>query len=143
MVHFLVAVDDSRYGILAFQRALRTASPGDTMFLLTVVDKIASKQGKIAEENKKMFRKICAEKKVRCVNLVEVGNPREVIVQMADNVGADVLVLGSRGQSKLRKVFIGSTTDFCLRNAKCSILVAKKPEDSHLRETMPYIPWTR
>jgi len=138
-----VAVDDSGYGILAFQRALRSASQGDTMFLLTVVDKKASKQGQVAEQNKKMFRKVCAEKKIRSVNLVEVGNPREVIVRMAESVQADVIVLGSRGQSKLRKVFIGSTTDYCLRFANCSVLVAKKPEDSYLRETMPYIPYSR
>lgn len=58
-----VGVDNSGYGIFAFQRALRLAKEGDTMFLLTVADP-KSKAANIAAENKKTFRKICLERKV-------------------------------------------------------------------------------
>eukprot|EP01110_Echinostelium_bisporum_P011189 TRINITY_DN490_c0_g1_i1.p1 TRINITY_DN490_c0_g1~~TRINITY_DN490_c0_g1_i1.p1 ORF type:complete len:141 (+),score=4.64 TRINITY_DN490_c0_g1_i1:78-500(+) len=137
MVNILVGVDDSGYGIFAFQRALRIASPGDTMFLITVIDKGLRKKGRIAAENKKTFKKICAERDVRCVNLEESGSAKEVLVKQVDSLRIDVLVLASRGQGSLKKVFVGSTSDYCLRLANCSVLIAKKPAP-HLT-AMPYI----
>eukprot|EP00026_Physarum_polycephalum_P019968 Phypoly_transcript_22261.p1 GENE.Phypoly_transcript_22261~~Phypoly_transcript_22261.p1 ORF type:complete len:105 (+),score=19.97 Phypoly_transcript_22261:216-530(+) len=103
------------------------------MFLLTVADP-KSKAANIAAENKKTFRKICLERKIKCVNLQEKGNAREVIAKTVDDIQADLLVLGSRSQGGLRKVLVGSTTDYCLRFANCSVLVAKKPP----REAIPY-----
>ena len=133
MVNILVGVDCSGYGIFAFQRALRLAKEGDTMYLLTVSDG-KSKSAMMAVENQKTFRKICLERKIKCVNLQEKGSPREVITKTVDDIQADILVLGSRSQGGLRKVVIGSTTDYCLRFANCSVLVAKKPP----REAIPY-----
>eukprot|EP01111_Echinosteliopsis_oligospora_P001853 TRINITY_DN1270_c0_g1_i1.p1 TRINITY_DN1270_c0_g1~~TRINITY_DN1270_c0_g1_i1.p1 ORF type:complete len:135 (+),score=35.66 TRINITY_DN1270_c0_g1_i1:126-530(+) len=133
MVTVVVGIDDSGYGIFAFQRALRIVKEGDTLYLLTVIDR---KKGLIAKENKKTFRKICLEKKVNCISLDETGDVREVMSRVCDEVGADVLVLGSRGQGSLRRVFVGSTTDYCLRFVNCSVLVAKKPA-SH-RDAIPY-----
>ena len=40
---------------------------------------------------------------MKCVNLQEKGNPREVISRMVDVLQADLLVLGSRSQGGLRK----------------------------------------
>lgn len=127
-MNYLIGVDDSGYGILSFQRALRLASPGDTFYLLTVKEK--SKQGSIAEENKKTFKKICAEKKIECISLCERGNAREVFVNKVDDLHIDILVLGVRSQSTVQKVFMGSTTEYCLRFANCGVLVAKKSSDS-------------
>jgi len=125
-MNFLVGVDDSGYGILAFQRALRVAGTGDTLFLLTVTEK--PKQGRLAEENKKTFRKICLEKKINCVCLKESGNAREVFMRKVDELHIEILVLGVRSQSTLRKAVLGSTTDYCLRFGSCAVLVAKKSD---------------
>jgi hypothetical protein len=40
---------------------------------------------------------------IKCVNLQEKGNAREVITRLVDDLQADLLVLGSRSQGGLRK----------------------------------------
>jgi len=125
-MNFLVGVDDSGYGILSFQRALRIAGPGDTLYLLTINEK--AKEGRIAEENKRTFKQVCLEKKIKCVSLTESGSAREIFLRKIDELHIDILVLGVRSRSTLRKAVLGSTTDYCLRFAPCSVLVAKKSD---------------
>jgi nucleotide-binding universal stress UspA family protein len=47
----------------------------------------------------------------------EFGDPRQVIVDQCKFHGADFLVIGSHGRSGLKKLFLGSVSDYCLRHA--------------------------
>ena len=49
------------------------------------------------------------------------------IVEYAANQGADLVVLGTRGETNLRYVLLGSTAERALRDLSCSVL-AVKPE---------------
>ena len=52
---------------------------------------------------------------------------RSGIVEYAGKVGADLIVLGTRGRTNLRDLLLGSTAEKALAESKCSIL-AVKPE---------------
>lgn len=54
---------------------------------------------------------------------------RSGIVEYAGSVGADLIVLGTRGRTSLRDVLLGSTAEKALRDSMCSVL-AIKPEAS-------------
>lgn len=54
----------------------------------------------------------------------DVGNPADVIVQVADNVGADLIVVGSRGMRGKRRI-LGSVPNSVAHKAGCHVLVAK------------------
>jgi nucleotide-binding universal stress UspA family protein len=54
--------------------------------------------------------------------------PAEVIARMADELGADLIVMGTRGLSGLKHVLLGSITERVLRLAKCPVLTVKAPE---------------
>ena len=56
---------------------------------------------------------------------VAVGDARSVICQMADKLGADVLVMGSHGYGLFKRALLGSVSDYCVRNANCPVLIVK------------------
>ena len=55
---------------------------------------------------------------------IESGNPADVIVRVADEVGADLIVVGSKGMSGTRR-FLGSVPNTVAHKAGCNVLVAK------------------
>ena len=54
----------------------------------------------------------------------EVGNPADVIVKVADAVGADLIVVGSKGMRGTRRI-LGSVPNSVAHKAGCHVLVAK------------------
>lgn len=56
---------------------------------------------------------------------------RSGIVEYANSVGADLIVLGTRGRTNLRDVLLGSTAEKALRDSKCSVLAVKPEGFSH------------
>lgn len=61
---------------------------------------------------------------------VEVGegDARNVICEAVDRHRADILVVGSNGHGKLKRVILGSVSDYCAHHAHCSVLVVKRPK---------------
>ena len=57
-----------------------------------------------------------------------VGSPDAEIVAQAEEVGADVVVLGSRGLGVMRRALMGSVSDSVVRHAHCPILVVREYE---------------
>lgn len=51
-----------------------------------------------------------------------VGRPHEVILDVADEVGADLVVLGTRGHSRLRNLLLGSTAQRVVQHCPCPVL---------------------
>jgi nucleotide-binding universal stress UspA family protein len=62
------------------------------------------------------------EQGIECSTAVEEGEPAEVLVRLADECNADVLVIGNRGVQ--RKV-LGSVPNSVAHKADCSVLVVK------------------
>ncbi|XP_020240452.1 universal stress protein A-like protein [Cajanus cajan] len=61
---------------------------------------------------------------------VESGDPRDVICQMVQKLGVDVLVMGSHGYGLIKRAFLGSVSNHCAQNVKCPVLIVKKPKPS-------------
>ncbi|MBP3954881.1 universal stress protein [Gemmata sp. G18] len=49
------------------------------------------------------------------------------IVGMLEGFGCDLIVIGSHGHGRLRRLFRGSITDGVVRRARCPVLVVKAP----------------
>ncbi|KAL0384761.1 UNVERIFIED_CONTAM: hypothetical protein Sradi_2870400 [Sesamum radiatum] len=65
--------------------------------------------------------------------MVEYGDPRDVICEVAEKLKVDFLVMGSHGYGLIRRAFIGSVSNHCAQKVKCPVLVVKKPKsnDAH------------
>jgi nucleotide-binding universal stress UspA family protein len=53
------------------------------------------------------------------------GDPAEIICRRAADIGADVVVVGSRGLGKIEALVLGSVSDAVVRRAPCSVLVVR------------------
>jgi nucleotide-binding universal stress UspA family protein len=60
--------------------------------------------------------------------LFEARSHRSGLVAYAQEVGADLIVLGTRGQSNVRDLFLGSTAENVLKCTTCSVLATKPPQ---------------
>lgn len=69
----------------------------------------------------------------KCLKYCEVsffaksGEPAQVILDFAENLDADLIVLGSNCKNTLERVLIGSVCQTVLNRAKCPVIVAKTP----------------
>ena len=63
-----------------------------------------------------------AERGIDCSTAMAEGDPGEVLVELAERHGADVIVVGSRGME--RRV-LGSVPNTVTHKASCSVIVVK------------------
>jgi nucleotide-binding universal stress UspA family protein len=61
---------------------------------------------------------------------IKVGDPTLRIIETASEWKADLIVLGSHGQRGLRNFLLGSVSESVARDAKCSVEIARGPEES-------------
>jgi nucleotide-binding universal stress UspA family protein len=55
--------------------------------------------------------------------LIWEGDPAETILEASSAEGADVIVLGSRPRTDLRKLLLGSVSSHVTRTAPCTVIV--------------------
>ncbi len=60
---------------------------------------------------------------VAATYLIWEGDPAETIVEASSAEGADVIVLGSRPRTDLRKLLLGSVSTHVTRAAPCTVIV--------------------
>jgi nucleotide-binding universal stress UspA family protein len=53
------------------------------------------------------------------------GDPGAVICQLATELSARAIVVGTRGRGGLKRALLGSVSDYVVRNAPCSVIVTK------------------
>ena len=54
------------------------------------------------------------------------GDPADKIVKYANEIDADLIIMGSKGQGKLANVLLGSVSEHVARHSKRSVLIVKK-----------------
>ncbi|KAG9445212.1 hypothetical protein H6P81_016552 [Aristolochia fimbriata] len=65
---------------------------------------------------------------VKVEPLIVTGDPKEMICEVAEKIHPDVVVVGSRGLTKIKRAFLGSTSDYCAHHAPCPVLIVKPPK---------------
>jgi nucleotide-binding universal stress UspA family protein len=58
----------------------------------------------------------------------QIGDPGSEIVNFADSVNADLIVMPSHGRTGIRRLLIGSVAERVLRLASCPVLVLRDGE---------------
>jgi nucleotide-binding universal stress UspA family protein len=65
--------------------------------------------------------------------VVDTGWPDTALMRTAEDLGADLIVVGSRGYTGLRHVLLGSVAERVVRYAHCAVLVARaSPQIGHV-----------
>lgn len=143
--HVLLATDFSETAREAAEHAISIAgSSGATLHLLHVVEEVGYWEGfdlkrfpsdDVWEELKENARIALedlagrtAQRDVERETHVREGKPFLEIIREAKKIPADLIVLGSHGQSGLAETLFGSTAEKVVRKAPCAVLVVRHPE---------------
>jgi universal stress protein A len=63
---------------------------------------------------------------------LEYGDPEYRIIEVAQEIGADLLVLGTHGRTGLRRLLMGSVAEHVVRKAPCPVLTIRTPVEAEL-----------
>jgi nucleotide-binding universal stress UspA family protein len=123
----LVATDGSPAGQKAGQIALGIAKrTGAQLTAITAgYGELDPKQAKV------LVRELAAEAKRQDVPLIPLtpgGRPEDAIIQVATAKQTGLIIMGSRGQTGLKRLFMGSVAERVIGQAACPVLVVKGAE---------------
>ena len=138
----LLAVDDSEFSQEAVKQVSIHYNPQTTeikiLHVLTPTSYSAPPQMSrgYAPEMEEVEKKVRSDmdrsaKKLRAAGFtvdasVETGEVRSTIIDSAADWGADLIVVGSRGNKGLERLVLGSVAESVVRHAKSSVLVVRK-----------------
>jgi nucleotide-binding universal stress UspA family protein len=143
----LLATDGSREADLALTTATDLAKITGSELHVTTVSSAAPDLDYMvrtypfqdAEEAQKAFEqepRLLLENQVRKIEQaggtvkevhLRVGEPPERgIVEVAEEIGSGLIVMGSRGHGGLRRALMGSVSDSVVRHAHCPVLVIRE-----------------
>lgn len=144
----LLCTDGSETSLAALRAGLRQLAPHDRTVVVTVVEPVdetlvtgvsgfgagsmsPAQYDELARQRRAEADQVLAdtasalgrEHDVRLDVRVLDGPAGPAICDAADELGADVIVMGTRGRGGLRRAVLGSVSDHVIRNASCSVLV--------------------
>lgn len=73
---------------------------------------------------------ICGKDSVDVSRELLVGSPESRIVETAEEMNADLIIVGSHGYNRWERLLLGSVSDSVVHHAPCSVLVVRTPPDS-------------
>ena len=149
----LLATDGSKASSHAAERAVYLSGhTGAKLYVLYAIDKdrafhagihYGENLRELEEAGKEATEKVAAlaEKHgVECEKLVvEGGRAARTILWAAGEVGANYIVMGTEGMSRLETIMIGNVAQEVLRNAECTVLLVggkRSPDDPMLSEPL-------
>jgi len=136
----LVPTDFSKLGNKAVSFAYGTARRGGEVCLLHVISPVGGsnsdaerKSGQLAKRKQDLAARLRglvpngarARGAHSRVEVVEHQHPAAAICQAAERSGADLICIGSRGRSGLKKKLLGSVTESVMRRSKRPVLVIR------------------
>ena len=135
-MRILVAVDSLDVADLALQHfRLRPWPAGSTVEVLCVVDtadlsnvpQLIEDLTEHGEELAHYTARKIEELGIPALGMVLSGHPKHVIVDHAEEIGADLILIGSHEQMERRRFLLGRVAKAVLRAAPCSIEVLRAP----------------
>jgi nucleotide-binding universal stress UspA family protein len=148
-VHVLIATDGSERSVAAARRASALLRPADRVTLLTVVTEVPGDDAggfegslytpeeqekvwaqELAEAGAELARTAAALGGTRVDKRIEVGDVASTVCRVAEDLEADVVVVGSHGRTGLGRLLLGSVSEHIVRHAPCPVLVVREPDAS-------------
>jgi nucleotide-binding universal stress UspA family protein len=148
-MHVLIATDGSQLSVDAARRGVALIAQPTAVTLLAVITEVPGDdaggfEGSVysPEEAEKLWE---AEQRAAMEELhrtaaaltgrdvdfrVEVGDPAATICRVAEELPADVIVMGSHGRTGVKRMLLGSVSEHVVRHAPCPVLVShERPAD--------------
>lgn len=140
--NILVPVDFSEYAEHALDYAIVLAAKLDArVHLLNVIGipalgvpelgvaLSASMMDSIVKENQAALDKLANARRTKAMIgevMLRTGDARDVIVRACEEVGADLIVMGTHGRRGVTRALLGSVAESIVRTAPCPVLTIRK-----------------
>lgn len=122
----LVAMDSSDLAKKALSKAIDLAKlTNSEIYVVNVIKKENPHTTAQAEEIMSDAEEYAEVQGTRVETFIKTGESPDEIVFLAMDKKVDLIVLGSRGETGVRRILIGSTAQEVVRFARCSVLVVK------------------
>ena len=144
-MHLLIASDGSELAVRAAQRGLELLGRPERLTLLSVVSHMPTMDTSGAEgvmyspetdqallnveldhANEELAETARALHDIAVDKRVEIGDAATTICAIAEELGVDVIVVGSHGRKGVSRLVLGSTSEHVVRNAPCPVLVVRE-----------------
>lgn len=129
-IALLVAVDSPEYAAYSVYgtQPIAQVSPMTTGFdYQALADQMAA-------QSRNYLERIAADLKqsgYKVTQTVEIGFPAELIVETAEKLGVDAIVMSTHGRSGLSRWILGSVTSKVLSAAPCPVYVIPRDKPTH------------
>lgn len=131
--HILLATGGSEHSRKAEEEALRLALALRSQLTALAVVQASSAEnamGMTAEyaerqQNLENYKKRCNEAGLSVETLLEMSNPGDAIIRVAQRYQCDLIVLGRRRLSLAATVVVGSVSDYVIRHALGPVLIVQ------------------
>jgi nucleotide-binding universal stress UspA family protein len=141
----LLAIDDSKFSTAAIGLLLAQNDPNKARVLvLHVVERLETpyypelhepypaslrdiKKGRLkaGKDLAERVAKRLSSKGFRVKTTVHMGDVRPTVVDVAERWHADMIVLGSHGRTGVKRLLLGSVSEYVARHAHCSVQIVR------------------
>jgi nucleotide-binding universal stress UspA family protein len=115
-VHLVTAYRPVRSAVLAGVGAMGGAVPAPEW--------LGDDERVAAEEVVRRAGERLARTGITASAVARLGEPADALLAMAEEVGADLIVVGNRGMTGVRRYLLGSVADRVAHHAPCSVHIA-------------------
>ncbi|MGB3633647.1 MAG: universal stress protein [Rubrobacteraceae bacterium] len=114
--------------VSSFHSGFGAAGDSDEGDTLTIYEEdVGQAQDLLDEQVKQLEEESVAVEKAE----LRTGEPDAEVVNFAEEVGVDLVVVGSRGTGAFKRAPMGSVSDAVLRHAHCPVLVVREQESKN------------
>lgn len=144
----LLATDGTKYGQAAAEMLGKfSLKDGDSVKIISVVDMAVplaidiyggylpdtsvlenaarENASKVVDDTVTKLRGFFGDKSVNISSDILFGSPDSRIVETAEEMGADLIVIGSHGYKRWERLLLGSVSDSVVHHAPCSVMVVR------------------
>jgi nucleotide-binding universal stress UspA family protein len=133
----LVATDGSRDAGVAATTAVGLAKATDSeLHMVTVAEEYPHYEAycSLAERSRQVAQGVLDKQRREIENLggkvarshLRTGTAAEEVVSLAEEIGAGLVVMGSRGRGRIRRLAMGSVSHSLVRHAHCPVMVVRE-----------------
>ena len=129
----VVAYDFSPHGdaVLARAVALVQRAPSHVLQFITVIERSADYEyaddvrDQLAAKIRQAFGDTKIPEQIHIYTHTRIGTPGEEIIALAEEVGADLIFVGTHGRSGISRLVLGSTAEYVMREAGCPVMIVR------------------
>jgi nucleotide-binding universal stress UspA family protein len=89
------------------------------------LDRLAESQEQVRQRGKDALKKLADSFNLEVETIFTEGDPGHEIVRVAEELKADLIVLGTHGHSGWKRFTIGSVAEFVGRHASCAVFTIR------------------